>query len=240
MSAVDTDTGIQIVELHMIDKRKYFPLTALSGFCIRSILYPVTLIRTRLQVQRHSTYYKGTFDAFGKILKYEGVAGLYKGFWISNLLIVSQISYVSTYEGVRHYLSVNKKSINNRHKSFIAGGCASIVGQTFMVPIDIVSQHLQVLGNRSTSTSYKPVSLATPLDIPPDAFKTRTGVARAIVSTVYNKNGMLGFYRGYFASLTVYAPNSAMWWFFYDMYCGKYNLKKNEFRNNCIFFNNNE
>jgi hypothetical protein len=36
-----------------------------------------------LQVQHKNALYKGTFDAFHKILKYEGVKGLYRGFWIS-------------------------------------------------------------------------------------------------------------------------------------------------------------
>jgi hypothetical protein len=35
------------------------------------------------QVQHKNALYKGTFDAFHKILKYEGVKGLYRGFWIS-------------------------------------------------------------------------------------------------------------------------------------------------------------
>ena len=219
---VDTETGIQIVELHMMDKRKYFPLTALSGICIRGILYPVTLIRTRLQVQRQNTYYKGTFDAFSKILKYEGPTGLYKGFWISNLMIVSQISYISTYEGVRHYLARNS-DLSNKSKSFIAGGCASFAGQTFTVPIDIVSQHLQVLGPKQKGKStFKSMQISQPLEIPPEAFNTRMGVAKAVVRAVYKRDGVMGFYKGYVASLLVYAPTSAMWWFFYDIYCGRF------------------
>uniref|UniRef100_A0A0B6ZS60 Solute carrier family 25 member 44 n=1 Tax=Arion vulgaris TaxID=1028688 RepID=A0A0B6ZS60_9EUPU len=29
----------------------------------------------------------------------------------------------------------------------------------------------------------------------------------------------MGFYKGYFVSLACFAPNSALWWFFYDHYC---------------------
>ena len=35
--------------------------------------------------------YRGTFDAFHKILKYEGVKGLYRGFWISCFQVSSLI-----------------------------------------------------------------------------------------------------------------------------------------------------
>ena len=206
----------------MMDKRKYFPLTVLSGVCIRGILYPVTLIRTRLQIQKQNTYYKGTYDAFSKILKHEGAGGLYRGFLISNLMVVSQLSYISTYEVVREYLADNHHTISNRKRSFIAGGCASMAGQTFMVPIDIVSQHLQVIGGKKGSSTFKPPKLESPLKLPPEAFNSRFGLAKYIVSAVYQRDGIRGFYKGYIASLVVYAPNSAMWWFFYDIYCGEW------------------
>lgn len=205
--------SIQVIELHMVEKSKYFPLTALSGFVIRGVLYPFSLIKTRLQVQRHNALYKGTWDAFKKIAHADGMRGLYKGFWISNLMVVSQMSYISTYEGVRHYLANHTTFTDNRIRSFIAGGCASMVGQTTIVPIDVVSQHLQMLGKKDL------VEKSQRLILPADAANSRFGPARAIVAAVYKRDGFAGFYRGYLASLTVYAPNSAMWWFFYDIYC---------------------
>lgn len=209
-------SGIRVIELHMMDKRKYFSLAALSGFAIRGMLYPVSLIRTRLQLQRQHSIYNGTFDAFVKILKSEGGRGLYKGFWVSNLMVVSQLTYVSTYESVRQMLTRYQIS-STKAKSFIAGGCASLMGQTFMVPVDIVAQHLQMLGRSGVGKMTR----LDPLNIPPDAMKTRFGPVQAIVSLVYKRHGLRGFYKGYFASLAVYSPNSALWWFFYDIYCGK-------------------
>jgi solute carrier family 25 protein 44 len=44
----------------MMDKKKYYPLAMMSGLTIRGILYPLTLIRTRLQVQDGRTVYNGT------------------------------------------------------------------------------------------------------------------------------------------------------------------------------------
>jgi len=211
--------GITVIELHMMDKRMYYPLTALSGFSIRAILYPFGLVKTRLQLQRHRTVYSSLFDAFGKIVANEGVRGLYRGFWISNLMIFSQMSYVATYETVRINL-VNKTSVtDNRARSFIAGACASVVGQTMVVPIDIVAQHLQMLGIGWQGS--KKGNVIRHLDLPEAALSTRFGAARAIVSAVYERDGIRGFYRGYGASLLMYAPSSALWWFFYDIYCGE-------------------
>lgn len=83
-------------------------------------------------------------DAFGKIYRSEGVNGLYRGFWVSSAQIVSGVFYIATYESVRHILTQQNASASA--KSLIAGGCASIVGQTIIVPFDVLSQHLMVLG----------------------------------------------------------------------------------------------
>lgn len=218
---------ITVIEFHMMDKRKYFPLTALSGFTIRTLLYPFSLVKTRLQLQRHHSVYTSLFDAIRSIVRNEGFNGLYRGFWVSNLMMVSQVSYIGTYEAVRNYLADNTTLTNSKIRSLIAGACASTVGQTTVVPIDIVSQHLQLLGlsNHSGETSKKraPVKPMNRLELPPEALNSRVGAAKAIVSVIYQRDGLRGFYRGYLASLLTYAPSSALWWFFYDIYCGELN-----------------
>ncbi len=52
---------INTIEWNMMDKSKFFPLSMLSSFTVRCCLYPLTVIKTRLQVQRHDQMYKGTF-----------------------------------------------------------------------------------------------------------------------------------------------------------------------------------
>ena len=59
--------------------------------------------------------------------------------------MVSGTCYVSTYEGVRHFLEQNNVR-NSMVKAFVGGGCASAVGQTIIVPFDVISQHLMLLG----------------------------------------------------------------------------------------------
>ena len=230
-ATVSGKEGIQVIEFHMMDKRKYFPLTVLSGLTVRTILYPFNLIKTRIQIQKHSEIYRGIFDAFRKVSKSEGFRGLYKGFWVTNMLIIPQMSYISTYEGTRQYLKRHTPLTNNKIRSFISGGCASLVSQSFVVPIDIVSQHLMMLGmmkdkSHSSKVSSKP-HRAKPLsiaEIPADVLKSRTGATKYIIKCVYANDGILGFYKGYLPSLAVYAPSSAMWWFFYDVYSGKCNF----------------
>ena len=217
--SIGSDT-ITVVELHMMDKRMYFPLTALSGLTIRSILYPFTLVKTRLQLQRKLSVYTSLFDAFRKIVASEGPRGLYRGFWISNLMIFSQMSYIGTYEFVRTYLAQQTALTDQRIRSLLAGACASVIGQTTVVPIDVVSQHLQLLGLGAQQSKKGRVSQN--IIIPSLVGKSRLYAAQAIIAALYQQEGLRGFYKGYAASLMTYAPGSAMWWLFYDIYCGKY------------------
>jgi solute carrier family 25 protein 44 len=58
-TAVESPQFIRTIEWDMMDKSKFFPLSMLSTFSVRCVLYPLTVIKTRLQVQRHDQMYKG-------------------------------------------------------------------------------------------------------------------------------------------------------------------------------------
>lgn len=50
---------IRNIEWEMMDKAKFFPLSMLSSFSVRCALYPLSLIKTRLQIQKHNDLYTG-------------------------------------------------------------------------------------------------------------------------------------------------------------------------------------
>lgn len=52
---------IKTIEWDMMDKSKFFPLSMLSSFSVRCALYPLTLIKTRLQVQKRNDVYTGKY-----------------------------------------------------------------------------------------------------------------------------------------------------------------------------------
>ncbi|KAJ2941822.1 hypothetical protein O0L34_g10628 [Tuta absoluta] len=212
---------ITTIEWSMMDKSKFFPLYTLSSFTVRCALYPLTLIKTQIQVQRKKEAYSGVFDAITKIYRNEGVSGLYRGFWLSSFQIISGVFYITTYEGVRHELG--RYEISPRAKSFIAGGCASLVGQTIIVPFDVLSQHLMVLGLvKGRSKAGMSTATLNPLGLDLDKRLSKAALAREVASRVYTLHGALGYYRGYAASLAAYVPNSALWWALYQAYQGEW------------------
>lgn len=46
-----------------------------------------------------------------------------------------------------------QKNMDGKVRALVGGGCASVVSQTIVVPFDIISQHLMVLGVVNNNTS---------------------------------------------------------------------------------------
>ncbi|KAB5565925.1 hypothetical protein PHYPO_G00247110 [Pangasianodon hypophthalmus] len=205
--------NIRIIEWEDLDKRKFYSLGVFMTLTTRATVYPFTLIRTRLQVQKGKSLYNGTFDAFCKILKAEGVRGLYRGFMVNTFTLISGQAYITTYELVRKYVS--QYSSNNTVKSLVAGGSASLVAQSITVPIDVVSQQLMMQGQGEHLTRFK---VKPKMAVATSKHRVTFGQTRDITVQIFAADGFRGFYRGYVASLLTYIPNSAVWWPFYHFY----------------------
>jgi len=63
-SKLSSRSHVSTIEWDMMDKTKFLPLSMLSSFCVRCTLYPLTLIKTRLQIQKHGEMYKGNIIYF--------------------------------------------------------------------------------------------------------------------------------------------------------------------------------
>lgn len=204
--------NIQIIEWEHLDKRKFYVLGVAMTMAIRVSVYPFTLIRTRLQVQKGRSLYQGTADAFVKILRADGVAGLYRGFLVNTFTLISGQCYVTTYELTRKFVADYSQS--NTVKSLVAGGSASLVAQSITVPIDVVSQHLMMQRQGESAGRFQVRGSA------PGHGVIAFGQTKDIIRQILRADGLRGFYRGYVASLLTYIPNSAVWWPFYHFYAG--------------------
>ena len=234
--------NVHIIEWHELDKRKFY-VTGPSLFLgVRMVVYPPMLIKTRIMVQKQKSMYNGTFDAFAKIWKYEGIRGFYKGFLTNSFTLVSGQIYITTYEVIRSQTEGYPTFL----RGFIAGACASFVGQTILVPIDVVSQRLMVQGqmasqpvkNAHTSSDVQGTSSK---QVSGRVFSIKAGVAQNpananvnhityasgplklkgpldIIREIIKNDGPRGFYRGYIASLMTFAPSSSIWWSSYSIF----------------------
>lgn len=181
---------------------------------IRGISYPVNLVKTRLMAQKGKGVYRGSYDAFKKVLKLEGGRGLYKGFPVFAVsgVLVGQI-YIMSYE----YIKSTCKHLDPVLQGLIAGGLSSVLSQTFSVPVDIISQRLMIQG------------MSKPGIAKPEVFSVIGKGCNmcSVVEQIWVKEGVAGFHRGIGISLMTQVPTSAIWWASYNkmleksvQYCG--------------------
>lgn len=97
-----TPPALEHISWDELDKRRYFVLGPTMFLAVRAAVYPSNLVKTRLQVQsKANPLYAGTFDAFRKIARQEGMKGLYKGFGASTANVLTGNVYISVYEMAR-------------------------------------------------------------------------------------------------------------------------------------------
>lgn len=75
----------------------------------------------------------------------------------------------------------------------------------------------QVLGMNATGICHG--HEINPLGINPNLRKSELAIQ--IAREILRRDGLVGYYRGYTASLLAYVPNSALWWGFYHIYQGE-------------------
>ncbi len=88
------------IEWEQLDLWRYYTIGPSLWVANRFILYPPSLIKTRLHLQPVgvSQYYDSTVDCLKKIIRKEGVSALWKGFGTSLLGIFGSQTYITMYK----------------------------------------------------------------------------------------------------------------------------------------------
>ncbi|KAF6776134.1 hypothetical protein AHF37_04706 [Paragonimus kellicotti] len=227
----EKNNDFKVIEFSMMDKRVFFPLSGLGSFTVQTVLYPLVLLRIRLQLQEGARVYSGLAHATASIIREEGFRGLYSGYFVKSAQIISAVFYASTYETVRHATSACP-TLTPTQRSFLGGAAASLVAQSLVVPIDVISQHLMVLSRSGTSTASYPgpsivnssarldqVRGLSPIRLTANDLSSSWSRFRAVSYYIAKAHGLRGFYNGYCISLCTFVPSSALWWAFYDKFC---------------------
>ncbi|XP_069839016.1 electrogenic aspartate/glutamate antiporter SLC25A12, mitochondrial isoform X2 [Dendropsophus ebraccatus] len=140
-----------------------FTLGSIAGAVGATAVYPIDLVKTRMQNQRSSfvgeLMYKNSFDCFKKVLRYEGFFGLYRG-------LLPQLVGVAPEKAIK--LTVNdfvRDKFTQRDGSvpllaeIMAGGCAGGSQVIFTNPLEIVKIRLQVAGEITTGPRVSAVTV---------------------------------------------------------------------------------
>ncbi|KAF1763657.1 hypothetical protein GCK72_011924 [Caenorhabditis remanei] len=155
------DRLINIKAVHHKDERGFgtallesgyrFLLGSIAGACGATAVYPIDLVKTRMQNQRTSgsfvgeVMYKNSLDCFKKVVKFEGLLGLYRG-------LLPQIVGVAPEKAIK--LTMNdfmrdKFTQDGKiplYGEIIAGGTGGMCQVVFTNPLEIVKIRLQTAG----------------------------------------------------------------------------------------------
>ncbi|EDO42462.1 predicted protein [Nematostella vectensis] len=127
-----------------------FSLGSVAGATGATAVYPIDLVKTRMQNQRAvleaEKVYKNSIDCFFKVVRNEGPIGLYRGL-LPQLLGVSPEKAIklTTNDFVRGIFSDDDGFISLPYE-IVAGGCGGAAQVMFTNPLEIVKIRLQVAG----------------------------------------------------------------------------------------------
>ncbi|XP_046355558.1 electrogenic aspartate/glutamate antiporter SLC25A13, mitochondrial-like isoform X1 [Haliotis cracherodii] len=161
-------TATRTVTSAVLESAYRFFLGAIAGATGATAVYPIDLVKTRMQNQRSGTFvgelmYKNSFDCAKKVIRHEGLLGLYRG-------LAPQLVGVAPEKAIK--LTMNDLMRDKLTKSdgsielwaeMVAGGCAGGSQVVFTNPLEIVKIRLQVAGEIVGKTKVGAISVVRDL-----------------------------------------------------------------------------
>ncbi|KAI9530168.1 hypothetical protein NQZ68_004185 [Dissostichus eleginoides] len=133
-----------------------FSLGSIAGATGATAVYPIDLVKTRMQNQRSTgsfvgeLMYKNSFDCAKKVLRYEGFFGFYRGLLPQLIGVAPEKAIKLTMNDlIRDKFTSDDNSIV-LPAEILAGGCAGASQVIFTNPLEIVKIRLQVAGEITT------------------------------------------------------------------------------------------
>uniref|UniRef100_A0AAY4DLP9 EF-hand domain-containing protein n=1 Tax=Denticeps clupeoides TaxID=299321 RepID=A0AAY4DLP9_9TELE len=142
-----------------------FMLGSVAGAVGATAVYPIDLVKTRMQNQRTSgsfvdeLMYKNSFDCFKKVVRYEGFSGLYRGLVPQLLGVAPEKAIKLTVNDFVRGKTMTKDGTVPLPAEILAGGCAGGSQVIFTNPLEIVKIRLQVAGEITTGPRVSALSV---------------------------------------------------------------------------------
>lgn len=173
-----------------------FALGSLAGAFGATVVYPIDLVKTRMQNQRSATpgqqlLYKNSWDCFKKVITREGFKGLYSGLGPQLIGVAPEKAIKLTANDLVRGKLTNKDGVLPVWAEVVAGGTAGACQVVFTNPLEIVKIRLQVQGELAKSGVE--------------------GAQRRSALWIIRHLGLVGLYKGASACLLRDVPFSAIY-----------------------------
>jgi len=176
--------------------------------------YPLDVVKTRLMTQTKRIYYDGITDALGKILRDEGVGGLYRGLWMSICSIVPSLALnFMLYEEFTSLYGMTPTPPWLR--ALMAGGSSGALASTLLFPVDLLRRQMQMVGLGGRPSVYGSVFEAA-RHVHGIGVKEFSTVRFPATSRVAQVLAMREFFRGLAPELLKVVPNNAILFCLYN------------------------
>ncbi|KAJ3120340.1 mitochondrial aspartate-glutamate transporter agc1 [Physocladia obscura] len=170
-----------------------FGLGAIAGAIGASAVYPIDLVKTRMQNQRGKVVgelaYKNSWDCFKQVIRNEGFIGLYSGLLPQLVGVAPEKAIKLTMNDLVRRSLVEKDGSIKLYAEIIAGCTAGGSQVIFTNPLEIVKIRLQVQGEAAK----------------------KTGAPRKSAMQIVRSLGLLGLYKGAAACLLRDIPFSGIY-----------------------------
>lgn len=157
------------IGLQALESGYRFLLGSIAGAIGAFAVYPIDLVKTRMQNQRSKSYvgevmYRNSWDCFKKVVRHEGILGLYKGLTVQLIGVAPEKAIKLT---VNDFVR-DKFMQYTGHLPFwgevLAGGCAGGCQVIFTNPMEIVKIRMQVAGEiQSLARSERTIKIVKEL-----------------------------------------------------------------------------
>ncbi|CAD5197315.1 unnamed protein product [Musa acuminata subsp. malaccensis] len=197
-SAADFALSETNINWDRLDKTKFHVIGAVLFTFQSGLLHPTAVVKTRMQVTEAGLSHMPGISVFKRILRHDGIPGLYRGFATSAIgSLPGRVLALTSLEVSKDIMFKNTEGLNVSEATRIAlsngvaGLVSNIVSCIYFVPLDVISQRLMVQGLPEMTTYNGPFD---------------------VIRKVMKKEGIRGLYRGFGITVATQSPATALWW----------------------------
>ncbi|XP_014484419.1 PREDICTED: calcium-binding mitochondrial carrier protein Aralar1 isoform X5 [Dinoponera quadriceps] len=139
------------VIVQMLESGYRFVLGSIGGAVGATAVYPIDLVKTRMQNQRTGSFigelmYRNSFDCCKKVIRHEGFFGLYRGLMPQLMGVAPEKAIKLTVNDFVRDKFMDKNGNLPVYGEILSGACAGASQVIFTNPLEIVKIRLQVAG----------------------------------------------------------------------------------------------
>ncbi|CAG9559556.1 unnamed protein product [Danaus chrysippus] len=156
--------------IQILESTYRFTLGSIAGAVGASAVYPIDLVKTRMQNQRTGSFigevaYRNSWDCFKKVIRHEGIFGLYRGLVPQLIGVAPEKAIKLTMNDLVRDKFMDKKGNISIYAEILAGACAGGSQVVFTNPLEIVKIRLQVAGEIAGGSKVKAWSVVKDLGL---------------------------------------------------------------------------